>query len=410
MIPREHKDFLVKAAKTGYLPKNCVCPARCKFCYQRDFTKIFPRVKTKHIPQYTKETFDFFYKNFMNYQKNEKTKGCEKWIQKSEEGWKYLPECDFFNLGLTQNQIEKAIQIQGVCYTTGLNADPKFIKYLSQKYPKQFRLHLSIVTFNPSIRKSVMSPDIDIGNLEKIYKTTIHSTYFLLCFNKEQVISDIDILNKYSLRNKGAFFIHKLYHNKFSPNLVKDYAVRGENDFKDVIYYLKLNDKKLNNISNRLSIVPAARVYAWVFRREIGQLLKGCHEADSAAIFCSAGAYQMIHNMKKKINVIPVENSMGGCMDFTLGMTIRLIMHKIREMLAKNMVLREIYLPGSMFAVGKRVDINGEGIDLIKEEFPGIKVKVIDVPLKIINRALSLNACFKYYIFNEVGLSNQSQR
>lgn len=117
----------------------------------------------------------------------------------------------------------------------------------------------------------------------------------------------------------------------------------------------------------------------------------------------------MIRNMKKKINVIPVENSMGGCVDFTVGMTLRSIMHKMRGMLDKGKVLREIYLPGSMFVDDKKVDLNGEGIDLIREEFPGIKIKVIDIPLKILNSTLSLDECFKYYILNELNLPHRCQ-
>jgi hypothetical protein len=409
MLAREHKKFLAKRAKEGLFPKNCVCPGQCKFCYQRDFTKIFPRVKTTYIPQYTKKTFDFFCKKFLAYRKKNESKHHGEWMHKLGGEWTYFPACDFFNLGLTQAQIEKTVQIGGPCYTTGLNADFKFIKYLSRKYPNRFRLHLSIITFDPLIRKNVMNPDIDVENLKRICKVAVRPIFFLFCFNKEQAISDIDILNKQSVRNRGRFYIHKLYYNKFSPKIVKDYATRGEKDFKEVVYYLKMNDKKLNNISNRLSMGPSAAAYAWKFQEKVAQLLERCRETDSGAIFCSVGAYQIIRSIKKKINIIPVENSMGGCVDFAIGITVRSIMHKIREIFVKGMTLREIYLPGSMFVAEKKIDLNGEGIDLIRKEFPDIKIKAIDIPPEITNSTLSLDECFKYYLFHEINLPARCQ-
>jgi hypothetical protein len=400
MITKDHRDLLIMGAKKKFLPTNCFCPGQCKFCYEGNFTKMFPQIHTRYIPSYRKETFDLFYRNFLNYQERNKKlefnigQCC---IQKIENELQYFPTCDFFNLGLTQNQIETVIQIlPGIFYTTGLNVDFKLIKYFSLKYPKQFHLHLSIITFDPSIRRNIMNPNINIENLKKICKVATRPTYYLLYFNKEQILSDVGILNKFSVKNQGLLYVHKLYYNKFSPDCIKNYAILGENDFNSIIKYLKFNDKKLKNISGRLKFSPSSKIYAWTYRKEIGKLLELCQEADSEAIFCSSGAYQLIRSLKKKMHVIPIENSMGGCVDFTIGMTVKSIIYKIRAMFAKGIILRHIYLPGSMFVVKKQFDLNGDSINLIKKEFPNIKIKIISIPLDIIYSTLSLDSCFKY--------------
>ena len=392
------------AAKNGYFPDNCFCPGQCKFCYERDFTKVFPGIRTQCIPVYTKEAFDFFCKKLFDYRKINKEKidlkirgNC---LQKTKDGFQYFPACDFFNLGLTQSQIEKVVQIQNEFYTTGLNADFKLIKALSEKYPNKFRLHLSIITFDPSIRRNIMNPDINMDNLKKICKVAIRPVYFLVYFNKKQIASDIGILNKFSQKNKGSFYIHKLYYNKFSPDCIKDYATKGEDNFKSIIYYLKFNDKKLGNISKRLYFAPSSKIYAWKSQNDIEQLLKVCKGSDSEAIFCSIGAYQLIRSLRKKMHVIAIENSMGGCVDFTIGITVKSIIHKISEMSADGIVLRYIYIPKSMFVFKDKFDLNGDTVGLIKEEFPGIKIKVIDIPLRV-HASLSLDTCFRYYILEE---------
>jgi hypothetical protein len=406
MLSREYKKILIMGAKGGYLPSNCVCPVACKFCYEKYFTKTFPSVETRYIPGYTDESFDYFYNKFLFYQSDKKrntnTVSFQQNIQKQRCRIQFLPTADFFSLGLSQRQIVKIIQVQDVFYTTGFNVDSKFIEYLTQKYPGKFRLHLSIVTFDSNIRKQIMNQDIDIDNLKKICEVAIKPTYFLLCFNKKQIVSDINILNKLSLKNKGDFYIHKLYSTKFSPDIIKNYAIKGENDFQSVVYYLKFNDVKLGAISKRLSFSPSSSLYAWRFREEIKKLLKVCKGLSSEAIFCSPGAFEVVSGFKNKANVVPVENSMGGNIDFAQGITIRAIICRIRQLIAKGSILKDIYIPSSMFVFRSKFDLNGDTVNLIKQELPEIRVKVINIPLWVTKSVLTLDTCFKYYILKGI--------
>jgi len=364
-------------------------------------------MKTRYLPSYTKENFDLFINHMAgrgNKDKRIQLVMGHPWINKTRKTLHYYPTCDFFNLGLTTDQIETLIQYfpERFYYTTGLNVDAGLIKYLGKKYHDKFRLHLSIVTFDPAIRRKMMNPAIDVNTLERICKIAWRPQFFLMYFDKEQFIGDLDILNKYSVNNEGSFYIHKLYYNKLSPNSVKEYSIHGDHSFRSIVQYLKLNDRKLSAISKRSSFAPASVIFAWRFRKELKELFIGCRGGSREAVFCSTGAYPIIKKIMKSMEVIPIENAIGGCVDFTLGMTVRSIIMKLRELFENGIILRRMYLPGSMFAVHNQYDLNGDSVEDIKNEFPGLKITVIHIPQNILRSTLSLNTCYRYYQSHEV--------
>jgi hypothetical protein len=282
--------------------------------------------------------------------------------------------------------------------TTGYNADYKFIKYLTKKYPDTFRVHLSIITFDRAIRRKLMHPNIDLENLKRIATTLIRPVYFLLPLTKEQSIEDIGLLNDASIMRRGTIYLHKLYYNKLSPKYIIDYANRAERHFKDIIYFLKQNDKKLGNISERMIFSPSSKIYAWSWKRDIKKLLKGCTNDDDEAIFCSAGAAEIIKSsVGKKSHVIPVKSCFGGSVDFTLGMTVKEVLRGIGRVLDSGATLKRIYIPDSMFCVESKFDLNCDSVDLIHKRHRKIKVRVVRIPSHILMSNLNLNSCFRYY-------------
>lgn len=411
MIPSQVLNILKLGAREGFLPLNVRCPCKCTFCYESTFSKMFPWIRTMYIPRYRDETFNFFFQRASEYSiwKNGKIELIptlslvENSIRKIGNELQYFPNCDFFNIGLTHKQIEAVVKnsnslIFQHCFT-GLNADFELIKYLSVKYRKFFRIHLSIITFDPKIRKDLMNPNINIQNLKKICKVAIRPEFYVLYFNKEQIIADIDILNEFSIKNRGQIYIHRLYYNKISPEYIKDYSIKAEKQFEAIIFYLKNNDRKLKNISSRLTFTPSSKIYAWFLQEEIKKLLKACKNTTREAIFCSQGAYQTIRSLAdEKMHVVPIENCIGGCVDFAIGMAIKSVILKIKEMLADGIVLTHIYLPDAMFIVGKRFDLNGDGVDLIEKTFPGIKVNVIKIPHAMLHTGVTLDVCLRYFI------------
>lgn len=244
-----------------------------------------------------------------------------------------------------------------------------------------------------------MHPKIDMENLKKICEVALGPIYFLLYFSKSQVVSDIDILNNASIKNKGHFYIHRLFYNKLSPPDIIDYSDKAENEFEGIIYYLMFNDKKLKNISRRIEFSPHSKIYAWHFRKKIKELLRVCKNRDDGAIFCSQGAYPVIQNsVGEKAHVVAIKNRFGGCVDFICGVTLRDVLSEISRFSAKGIALKDIYIPSSMFCIEKRYDLNGDSVKFIKTACPKIKTHVLRVPPSIIHSTLTLDDCMRYYI------------
>lgn len=326
-------------------------------------------------------------------------------IRKGKE-LQYLPNSDFFALGFTCKQIETLIRAHKKkgflfkVYTTGFNVDAELIKHLSLKYPETFRLHASVITFDPAIRKHLMNPRVTPDNILRMGDVLVQPTYFFLYFNAEQVMADIGMLNEVSIKNGGRFYFHKLYYDKLSPQYIKDYAEGGEREFEKIIQSLKVNDQKLKNISKRLVFSPHSKIYAWAFREHIRDLLRRCKGTDEEAIYCSQGAYETIKSLfaGKAIHVVRVKSCFGGCVDFTLGMTVKAVLLKMGKMLSGGVNVRRIYLPNTMFCIEGKFDLCGDSVHLIKKMYRHIDVKIITIPRDIVISTLSLETCLKYYI------------
>ncbi len=116
------------------------------------------------------------------------------------------------------------------------------------------------------------------------------------------------------------------------------------------------------------------------------------------AIFCSQGAYQVIRSLFKKTQVVPIKSGFGGCMDFTLGMTVKAILLKIKKMLTEGIVLKHIYIPHAMFCIEQKYDLNCDSVNLIKKAYPRIEINVIKIPRYVLHSTIDLDTCIRYYI------------
>ncbi|MFC1658035.1 hypothetical protein ACFL1D_01490 [Candidatus Omnitrophota bacterium] len=321
-------------------------------------------------------------------------------VMKIADKFHYFPRCDFFSLGLSFKQIELILKNRKIpleIYTTGLNVNIDQIKYFSSKYPDKFNVFLSIITLDPGIRKRVMNPNISIANLKKICVVLRRPIFYLLYLTKEQLISDIEYLNPFTVRNNGSFYIHKLYYNRLSPVYIKEYSDNARHDFQAIVAYLKKNNGRLENISRRISFSPEPQIYAWAWKKELKKLLSVCKGKPGEAIFCSHGAYPIIRAIiNKDAHVVPVHSCFGGCVDFALGITVKAILSEIKKILRKSH-LKHIYIPHTMFGIDMRLDLHLDSVDLIKKTYPRIKITIITVPDRLSMSVLSLKQCVSFY-------------
>lgn len=370
------------------------CPAECKFCYQRNFVRLFSHIKQKNGARHMRQIC----KNLLAAKKIKQHIGYP--IEKIGNTAYYIPDCDFFAIGLKNSQIESLIKKRYITYiyTTGFNLDVGFIEYLYKKSPEYFpKVHLSVITLVPTIRAELMNPRIDLTNVKKIASILKNPIFFILYMNKEQFMSDISFLNPLTLKNNGQIYIHKLYYDELSFTVVKDLSVSGTNEFRQMVEYLDKNDKKLKNISRRIFFAPEPEIFAWKWRREIKKLLEICKDKSNEAIFCSKAAFPIIRKHITNANVIPVKSQSGGCINYSHDMPVKGIISLINELLAKKINLNQIYLPSSMFPVQKKFDFNLDNVNLIERLYPEIKINVIQIPPEIIFSTVSLEDCRNFY-------------
>lgn len=393
----EPKQFIRDMAEQGVFPENVTCPNRCKFCYEFRMSELYPKFESVHIPRYTNETFELAF----NLLKDKFLRPM--YCKKEGDCLMYFPKSDAFSLGLSPQQLEEMIKqhrrehdrIQ--LYTTGLEANVQDIKYLVDEY--DIGIHLSIITYDPAIRSKVMNKNIDMENVVRISKVLKKkSNIFLIYFNKRQILSDLEKINRHSVDKNVNILIHKLFYNRLDSDIIVDYAKKAENDYKEFVYHIKENKDILQG---RTTIFfPESEMYAFKFRKQIRELLNQCNASDGNALFCSYGAYSMIKNHFNggKMTVIPVKNVAGGNTDFTQSITVNNIMDEIEKLKSNGVALNNVYLPGPIFSWGEgKFDLNGDGPEKIKERFPEIESTVIDIPMHIIKSHLNLQDCIDYF-------------
>ncbi len=400
-----HHKRLVHGARFRALPLNVKCRARCAFCYETTVSKLLPQVTTEYIPSYDEAQFDAFRQMHSVACKWEEATDREPAysilpsFDRSPQGIAHFPNCDIFSSGLTHAQIEELVQMRrgDICllYAVGLDIDPEFIGYLTEKYPDTFRLHLSIVTFDKEIRGRLMHPDIDVDVLRQVCSRTRDGTFFLILFNEEQLAADVEEILESTSPDSGGLFLHKLYYDRCSPERVVEYAREAHCQREAAVR--RLASLPLDRRQLLFSI--GADVQAYTRRREIHGLLDACLGRSDEAIFCSPGAFPVINHHCREVDnlVVPIEGAFGGNLDLVQGATARAVVQQLERLLATGRSFSRVYLPEPMFWIDGEYDLNGDRASLITEAFPELSVQVLPVPGLVMWSAVNLRDCLAFF-------------
>lgn len=399
------RQRLIHGARFRTLPLNVKCPARCAFCYERRVSKLLPHVTTEYIPRYDEARFDVF--------RQLHAKACD-WeaetgrapvysilpsFSRTPRGISHFPVCDVFSAGLTHEQIEELVKIRrgDVCllYSVGLNLDPDFIVYLTRHYQETFRLHLSIVTFDPTIRRHLMHEAIDIDVLRRVCALTQQATFFLMLFDHDQLMSDVDEIYSSTAAENGGLYIHKLYHDRCSPDRVVEYANEADHHRRDAVESLS----RMSLDDRPLMFSLGADIQAQARRYEIYSSLVTCRGSAEEAVFCSPGAAPVIERYFGDAGtiVLAMESAFGGNIDFVQGCTARDVIVQIERLLNEGRPLRRAFLPDAMFWIDDGLDLNGDRIDQISEAFPELDVELLSIPKEVIYSAVDLSDCLAFF-------------
>jgi len=320
-------------------------------------------------------------------------------FDRTHHGISHFPMCDIFSSGLTHEQIEEVVRMRegDVCilYAVGLNIDPDFVAYLGRKYPETFRLHLSIVTFDPGIRRRLMSSKIDVDALRRVCELTKDGTFFLIHFDEDQIAADMEEILSSTSPENGGVFIHKLYYDRCSPKRVVDLALAADRQREAAVRRIA----RLPRDSRQLLFALGGDIQAFTRRHEIYGMLAPCSGEADEAIFCSRGTFPVIDQYCSRTEnvVVPMETCFGGNIDFAQGAAVRDVIPEVERLLSEGRELQRVFLPDSMFWLDGGHDLFGDGIDLLADAFPGLTVELLPVPIEVTWSVVNLLDCIAFF-------------
>jgi hypothetical protein len=362
-------------------------------------------VTTELIPPYDEERFDAFRQMLAKARAWEAETGREPLyaslpaFSRTPRGISHFPECDLFSSGLSHAQIEELIAIRegAVCYlySVGLGLDPEFVGHLSRKFPETFRLHLSIVTFDPATRGRLMNPAIDVDALRRACSLAHQATFFLMLFDEDQLLADVEEVLSLTRDENGGFFFHKLYHDRLSPERVVDYARRARGQREGAVRRIA----RLATGRRPLLCSLGGDIQAYARRHEIQACLAPSTGEADEVIFCSPGAFRVIdHYCGRTANLVrPLESAFGGNVDFAQGCTARDAIRQIEALLASGRRVRRVLLPSSMFWIDGEHDLGGDRVEAVSAAFPELEVVPIAVPHEVVFSVADLGDCLAFF-------------
>ena len=402
--PTPPSQRVADAAAFRSVPLNIDCAPKCAFCYEFRIPELFPWIETVLIPKYDEPQFQQFRDSVEWAKRWEQRHGRGEVfghlapLEKAPDGVKYYPTCDVFSTGMSHAQIEELVRLRRggtfKLYTVGLDIDADFIAYLTRTYPETFRLHLSLITFDPSCRKGVMHPRIDMDELRRICGVVENATFFFIPFTEQQLVDDIEELESLTHEGSGHVYVHKLYYNRLSPKRVVNLARRAESELETALRALAARDNRLS-----ISLSPGADIYAHTHRDSICSVFDACAGVAGEVVFCSAGAFDVVsaHLAASPVEVVAMKPEFGGNIDFVQGTTLRSVGEQIGEMKDAGLAVSSIYLPESMFWMEGTYDLRGETAETLSEQHPDVDITVLAVDQDVVLSVLSLEDCVAFY-------------
>jgi hypothetical protein len=398
---------LVHGARFRSLPLNVRCPGGCAFCYESRVAALLPQVTTELLPRYDEARFDAFRQMHGRALAWEAETGRPPLFatlpsfERTPAGEiRHFPMCDVFSAGLTHAQIEELVAMReggGVCYlyAVGLDLDPDFVGHLSRRFPETFRLHLSIVTFDPALRGRLMNPRIDLDALRRACAQARGATFFLMLLDAAQLVADVEEVLALTREENGGFFLHRLYYDRLSPGAVVELAEAARGQREGAVRAIA----RLATGRRQVMCSLGGDIQAFTRRHELYASLATSTGGPDEVVFCSPAAFKVIDRYCRGTEnlVRPLRSVIGGNVDFVQACTARDAVAQLEGLLAEGRRLRRVLLPSSLFWIDGACDLNGDGVEAIAARFPELSVELVAVAPEVVGTVVSLGDCLAFF-------------
>jgi hypothetical protein len=316
----------------------------------------------------------------------------------------YSSMSDIFCQGLGRDALERLIQhnvgkAQRDLATTGNHLDPEDAEYLQQKYPKEFRLHFSVMTYSTELRDKLFTRTASPETILKLTSVLRAPKMYLCNFDAKQTIEDIQTLDAHA-QPGVRLQIARMHCTSMHTGEIRELARQSAYGYGEVADWLKTNLPRLRNI-DEVHFQAPPEGYTWTFRNALRKSVEPLQLGSSDVVVTSPAAADILrhHAIPPEAEVIPVFDSLGATTSFTTTIATENILGTLRE-LRDRRDFRRVVLPSSIYWVQDRYSVDGKSVDDIKAAFSDVEITLVDVPHEIRRARLSIDECLDYYTAN----------
>ncbi len=403
-LSKSVRTILSEGASKGVLPANVPCRIGCKFCYERHYPELFPTLTIDRLPVYTEAMLDYFFYELNKHPQPIRT--CA--LLRSFDGVPhYGSHCDFFSLGLQNDQVERILQhnesflsqppyagLSNHCrlYTTGYGLAPETARYLAAKYPHSFLLWISIITFNERRKAELVRNFTPTDRLIEIIKTVAYPSLWLAHLTPQQTLADLELLNSLQLTDFGVS-IHELHYNRcHGPRLRSLAEQSNDGSLAQIAKQISQTPERFTTLTDRIHFLGPPTALARANIPLLRQLFAPFVLAQEDVVLCSVAAETAMQRaLDGRATVRSVADSLGGSTSFTATLSCRDLAERLNQLQQQGVAMRRVFIPSAIFTEGR--DVEGHTAEWLARQFPELKFVMPQIPPEALTGSLTARQC-----------------
>ena len=389
-------ETLAKFARKGRFPLRSPCPNGCRFCYERNMSRMIPRSRLARMPVLTPDAFDCLLEQAAAV--NLPLDPGSSCMMMPDGSVMFFSFSDFFSQGLTEAQIDRLLSHNEqrppvpYLYTNAQTLDPEMAARLGERHPSSFRLYISVFTFNDDIKTRLVPKWPGSGHLLRLLPRLRKAVIYLTHFSFEQTMADLQAVNRCAHpAEPPVVLLSRLHYNRLHPPVVRDLAVDGSAEALRLAEHLTDHRRDLPNIDSIFFQFPST-AYAWMFREFLESRLEALKLGEGDVVLCSRAAFPVLRHLLvgTRAAVHAVADPLGGSTDFATTVTTPNLIARVQELKDGGTPVTRIVVPSSMWPWSGRC-LAGGTVEDIRRRFPDADVAVVDIPLDYISCSLSID-------------------
>lgn len=406
MTPVHREPFDAQAlrrfARRGRFPLRSPCPNGCRFCYERNMSRMVPASRLARMPVLTPEAFDYVLEQAAAADVS-LDPGSSR-LTLPDGSVMFFSFSDFFSQGLTTEQIDRLLTHNEhrlpvpYLYTNGQMLEPGMARRLSELHPRSFHLYLSVFTFDDGIKVRLVPKWPGSAHLLEILPHLPSAVVYLTHFSFEQTLADLRTIDSHAHpAEPPVAVLSRLHYNRLHPPVIRELAERGLPEVPRVLQHLASGREPLGRIGKIVLQFPSTG-YAWAYRDFLAEKLSQLRPGEGDVVLGSRAASPVLRRLLagSGAEVHSVADPLGGSTDFATTVTTPELVARAHALLGGRARLGRVVVPSSMWPFDGRCLAGGTADDL-RDALPGVDVAVVEIPSELISSCLTLEQALDFF-------------